>query len=77
MYDEVLFLPDNLVAEGRAAGRKDGMDRGFQDGKAMGTAKGFEIAAEMGFCKGCCLAWLRMHDENPGKNGVVAVAFSI
>lgn len=62
----MVLLDDRMVAEGKAAGRKDGKARGFKEGEGMGRGKGFQTAAEMGFYRGCCLAWLSLHDDDPG-----------
>lgn len=66
MFDDVVLLDDRLVAEGKSAGREDGKARGFKEGEGMGRGKGFRTAAEMGFCRGCCLAWLALNEENSG-----------
>lgn len=66
MFDDVVLLDDRIVAEGKAAGLEDGKARGFKEGEGMGRGKGFQIAAEMGFCRGCCLAWLSLNADNPG-----------
>ena len=66
MFDEVVFLEDRIVAEGKDAGREDGKTRGFKEGQGMGEGKGFQMSAEMGFCRGCCLAWLGLHETDPG-----------
>lgn len=73
MFDDIVLLDDRIVAEGKNEGRKDGKARGFKDGEGMGMGKGFRVAAEMGFCRGCCLAWLALHEEDPGEN--VSVRF--
>lgn len=65
MFDDVVLLDDRLVAEGKNAGREDGRAQGFKEGEGMGQGKGFRTAAEMGFCRGCCLSWLALNDENP------------
>eukprot|EP00903_Cladosiphon_okamuranus_P019709 g18111.t1 len=67
MFDDIVLLDDRMVAEGKDAGREDGRARGFKEGEGMGRGKGFQTAAEMGFCRGCCLAWLSMHAQDPGK----------
>lgn len=67
MFDYVVLLDDRMVAEGKDAGREDGRARGFKEGEGMGRGKGFQTAAEMGFCRGCCLAWLSMHAQDPGR----------
>lgn len=69
MFDDIVLLDDRIVAEGKDAGREDGRARGFKEGEGMGRGKGFQTAAEMGFCKGCCLAWLSLHAQDPGKYG--------
>lgn len=66
MFDDIVLLDDRMVAEGKDAGREDGRARGFKEGEGMGRGKGFQTAAEMGFCRGCCLAWLSMHAQDPG-----------
>lgn len=66
MFDDVILLDDRIVAEGKASGRTDGRARGFKEGQGMGEVKGFERAAEMGFCRGCCLSWLSLHAKDPG-----------
>lgn len=66
MFDDVVLLDDRIVAEGKAAGVEDGKARGFKEGEGMGRGKGFQIAAEMGFCKGCCQAWLALNADDPG-----------
>lgn len=66
MFDDVVLLDDRIVAEGKDAGREDGRARGFKEGEGMGRGKGFQTAAEMGFCRGCCSAWLSMHAQDPG-----------
>lgn len=68
MFDDVVLLDDRMVAEGKDAGREDGRARGFKEGEGMGRGKGFQTAAEMGFCRGCCLAWLSMHAQDPGRD---------
>lgn len=68
MFDDIVLLDDRMVAEGKDAGREDGRARGFKEGEGMGRGKGFQTAAEMGFCRGCCLAWLSMHAQDPGRN---------
>lgn len=70
MFDDVVLLDDRLVAEGKNAGREDGRAQGFKEGEGMGQGKGFRTAAEMGFCRGCCLSWLALNDENPGTEKV-------
>lgn len=67
MFDEIVLLDDRLVAEGKSAGREDGKARGLKEGEGMGRGKGFRIAAEMGFYRGCCLTWLALNEENPGR----------
>lgn len=67
MFDDIVLLDDRMVAEGKDAGREDGRARGFKEGEGMGRGKGFQTAAEMGFCRGCCLAWLSMHAQDPGR----------
>lgn len=66
MFDDVVLLDDRLVAEGKSAGREDGKARGFKEGEGMGKSTGFRMAAEMGFCRGCCLAWLALNERDPG-----------
>lgn len=66
MFDDIVLLDDRMVAEGKDAGREDGRARGFKEGEGMGRGKGFQTAAEMSFCRGCCLAWLSMHAQDPG-----------
>lgn len=68
MFDDIVLLDDRMVAEGKDAGREDGRARGFKEGEGMGRGKGFQTAAEMGFCKGCCLAWLSMYAQDPGRH---------
>lgn len=68
MFDDVVLLDDRIVAEGKSAGREDGRNRGLKEGEGMGQSKGFRVLAEMGFCRGCCLAWLAMHEEDRGEN---------
>eukprot|EP00904_Undaria_pinnatifida_P011479 jgi/Undpi1/7461/HiC_scaffold_22.g09934.m1 len=67
MFDDAVLLDDRIVAEGKAAGVEDGKARGFKEGEGMGRGKGFQIAAEMGFCKGCCQAWLALNADDPGR----------
>lgn len=66
MFDDVVLLDDRIVADGKAAGREDGKARGFKEGDGMGRGKGFRTLAEMGFYRGCCLAWLALNREDPG-----------
>lgn len=66
MFDDVVLLDDRIVAEGKAAGREDGKARGLKEGEGMGQGKGFRTLAEMGFYRGCCLAWLALNKEDPG-----------
>lgn len=68
MFDDIVLLDDRMVAEGKDAGREDGRARGFKEGEGMGRGKGFQTAAEMGFCRGCCLAWLSMHAQDAGRD---------
>ncbi|CAM9415079.1 unnamed protein product [Ectocarpus sp. 12 AP-2014] len=67
MFDDIVLLDDRMVAEGKDAGREDGRARGFKEGEGMGRGKGFQTAAEMSFCRGCCLGWLSMHAQDPDK----------
>ncbi|CAN0295013.1 unnamed protein product [Ectocarpus fasciculatus] len=67
MLDDVVLLDDRMVAEGKDAGRADGRARGLKEGEGMGRGKGFQTAAEMSLCRGCCLAWLSMHAQDPDK----------
>lgn len=66
MFDDVVLLDDKIVAEGKAAGREDGKAQGFKEGQGMGMGKGFRTAAEMGFCRSSCLAWMSLHADDPG-----------
>lgn len=68
MFDDIVLLDDRIVAEGKNEGREQGKARGFKDGEGMGMGKGFRVAAEMGFCRGCCLAWLALHEEDPSEH---------
>lgn len=71
MFDHVVLLDDRIVAEGKAAGREHGKTMGLKEGEGMGKDKGYRVAAEMGFCRGCCLAWLALHEWDRGEQSHV------
>lgn len=74
MFDDVVLLDDRLVAEGKQAGLEDGKARGFKEGEGMGKVKGFGVAAEMGFYRGCCLAWLALNEHDPCEDIIVVIS---
>eukprot|EP00192_Tetraselmis_astigmatica_P017536 CAMPEP_0117675820 /NCGR_PEP_ID=MMETSP0804-20121206/15821_1 /TAXON_ID=1074897 /ORGANISM="Tetraselmis astigmatica, Strain CCMP880" /LENGTH=137 /DNA_ID=CAMNT_0005484873 /DNA_START=32 /DNA_END=445 /DNA_ORIENTATION=- len=66
LFDSALSLEEQHIEEGMEAGRRDAEAAGLSEGTRIGWQKGFNLAEEVGFIGGCCSAWKRAAQKQPG-----------
>lgn len=63
LFSATLNLEESALQAGRAEGAAAGRAEGEAEGYAMGLEQGHKLASELGFYRGCCLAWLALRRE--------------
>ena len=67
IFDDVLFIEETMIHEGRLRGEEDGRKQGFEDGKELGIGHGTQLGHEVGFYYGCLTAWLKLSNQLDGR----------
>lgn len=53
IFDDIISLESQFLAEGESAGVRDGKQSGLLDGHRVGLQRGIHTGAELGFYYGC------------------------
>jgi hypothetical protein len=63
-FDSALPFHAEAVERGRKKGEDLGREEGFAQGEAAGLEAGFQAALELGFIRGCCVAWASLAEDD-------------